>query len=113
MLNLSVELRLHRMTDINNIWTRFIKIGYKNHSPRACKNLCLLLIGKPNDICTFCLPNKEKYKFINGSVSKFGQNATSSFAIYKNTVELQWLEHLWDYENVFETGVVRAIKGLI
>ena len=30
-----------------------------------------------------------------------------------NTVELQWLEHLWDYENVVETGVVRAIKGLL
>ena len=25
-----------------------------------------------------------------------------------NTVELQWLEHLWDYENKFETGIVRA-----
>ena len=24
------------------------------------------------------------------------------------TVELQWLEHLWDQENMFETGVVRA-----
>ena len=24
------------------------------------------------------------------------------------TVELQWVEHLWDYENMFETGVVRA-----
>ena len=24
------------------------------------------------------------------------------------TVELQWLEHLWDHENMFETGVVRA-----
>ena len=26
----------------------------------------------------------------------------------KCTVELQWLEHLWDYENMFETAVVRA-----
>ena len=25
-------------------------------------------------------------------------------------VELQWLEHLWNYEIVFETGVVRAAK---
>ena len=25
-----------------------------------------------------------------------------------DTVELQWLEHLWDHENMFETGVVRA-----
>ena len=24
------------------------------------------------------------------------------------TVKLQWLEHLWDYENLFETGVVQA-----
>ena len=29
-----------------------------------------------------------------------------------NTVELQRLEHLWDYENLFEAGVVRAIDGL-
>ena len=28
------------------------------------------------------------------------------FASY--TVELQWLEHLWDYESMLETGVVRA-----
>ena len=27
------------------------------------------------------------------------------------TVELQWLEHLWDYENKFEPGVVRANEG--
>ena len=27
------------------------------------------------------------------------------------TVKLQWLEYLWDYENLFETGVVRAIEG--
>ena len=24
------------------------------------------------------------------------------------TVNLQWLEHLWNYENMFEAGVVRA-----
>ena len=24
------------------------------------------------------------------------------------TVELQSLEHLWDHENIFETGIVRA-----
>ena len=26
----------------------------------------------------------------------------------KYIVELQWLEHLWDHENMFETGVVQA-----
>ena len=24
------------------------------------------------------------------------------------TVELQWLEQLWNHENMFETGVIRA-----
>ena len=28
--------------------------------------------------------------------------------LLKNTVELQWLEHFWDHENMFETGVVQA-----
>ena len=28
-----------------------------------------------------------------------------------NTVELQWLEHFWDHENMFETGVVQANEG--
>ena len=27
------------------------------------------------------------------------------------TVELQWLVHLWDPDNLFETGVVRANEG--
>ena len=27
------------------------------------------------------------------------------------TVELQWLEHLWDHGNLSETGVVRANEG--
>ena len=30
------------------------------------------------------------------------------FSLNLNTVELQWLEHLSDHENMFETGVVRA-----
>ena len=33
---------------------------------------------------------------------------TSKFLSQGNTVELQWLEILWDYENIFETRVVRA-----
>ena len=31
-------------------------------------------------------------------------------AIFGNTVELQWLEHLRNHENMFETGVVRAME---
>ena len=32
---------------------------------------------------------------------------------FTNTIELQWLEHFWDHENLFETGVVRVIEGLL
>ena len=31
-----------------------------------------------------------------------------SLVDFPYTVELQWLEHLWDHENLFETRVVRA-----
>ena len=48
------------------------------------------------------------------------QNENSYFAqyisgivLFPKIVELQWLEHLWDYENMFETGVARAIEGLL
>ena len=30
------------------------------------------------------------------------------FMSFQITLELQWLAHLWDHENMFETGVVRA-----
>ena len=30
---------------------------------------------------------------------------------FYNTVELQWLEHLWNHENMFETKVLRANEG--
>ena len=29
----------------------------------------------------------------------------------KTTVELPWLEHLWDHGNLFEIWVVRATEG--
>ena len=28
--------------------------------------------------------------------------------IYFGTIELKWLENLWNHENMFETGIVRA-----
>ena len=28
----------------------------------------------------------------------------------EDIVELQWLEHLWNHENMFETGVVRVLS---
>ena len=31
--------------------------------------------------------------------------------LYEYTVEPQWIEHLWDHGNLFETWVVRATEG--
>ena len=41
MLHITVDLRLHRMTNINKIWARFIKFGYKSHSQEHAKLLHL------------------------------------------------------------------------
>ena len=60
------------------------------------------------------------HQYVWSVVSMFGlspvcivSSVWSVFSMYglltvANTVELQWLEHLWNYENIFETGVVRA-----
>ena len=45
--------------------------------------------------------------------SMSGIRPVLSLLILHTTVELQWLEHFWDYENLFETGVVRASEGLL
>ena len=38
-----------------------------------------------------------------------GKSCFYSFDFIKiSTAELQWLKHLWNHENIFETGVVRA-----
>ena len=69
MLNLTVDLGPHRRTNINNMCTRFIKFRYKSHSPEHAKTSASL-IGRLCDIFTFCTPNKEQYKFIDGWRSK-------------------------------------------
>ena len=33
------------------------------------------------------------------------------YAMQISLVELQWLEHVWDHGNLFETWVVRASEG--
>ena len=32
--------------------------------------------------------------------------------MYTITVELQWLKHLWNHENMFETGVVQMNESV-
>ena len=34
----------------------------------------------------------------------------NKFQIFAITVEIQWLEQLWNHENMFETGEVRAYE---
>ena len=52
------------------------------------------------------------------SLTKYISSIFAEKSIFKNanilpkyTVELQWLEHPCDYENLFESGVVRVIEG--
>ena len=40
-------------------------------------------------------------------VGLFKTHQRSKTHMHVYTVELQWLEHLWDHENLFEAGVVR------
>ena len=47
------------------------------------------------------IPGYKNYPIIECILLKYFQ---------ANTVELQWLEHLWDHGNMFDTGVVRATE---
>ena len=59
--------------------------------------------------------------FSEANLSKFNSMMRMSIMKYRYeyskhlrfTVELQWLEHLWDYENLLEPGVVRPVEGLL
>ena len=56
------------------------------------------------------LPNFSKYLFLCGSALRVVYHQSS--IIYNLiTVDLQWLEHIWNHENMLETGVVRANEG--
>ena len=44
-----------------------------------------------------------------GTMSEYGDAVSHEHAPQRlYTVEFQWLEHLWNHENMFGTGVVRA-----
>ena len=56
---------------------------------------------------TFFVPKAQKYLFDRKYVQR-EHLGSAIFRYFPSTVELQWLEHLWDYENMFEAGVVQA-----
>ena len=41
-------------------------------------------------------------------MSHRGLHISKAPLLYIYIAELQWLEHLWNHENMFETGVVQA-----
>ena len=43
-----------------------------------------------------------------GIVNVYFINICFDMNVYTFKDELQWLEQLWDFKNMFETGVVRA-----
>ena len=57
-------------------------------------------------------PIQERQASTMSNTPSFLQNNNSVVRLVSppppNTVKLQWLKHLLDYENMFETGVVRA-----
>ena len=77
---------------------------YTKKSEHHCKSTFLTAEAS----CTICV-NILIQCNLSIKVAVVGMSAMER----SNTVELQWLEHLWDYENLFETGVVRAIEGLL
>ena len=49
--------------------------------------------------------NYNVYLAVQGIVIRCGIRCAQNFG---NTLELQWLKHLWNSEKIFKTGVVRA-----
>ena len=47
-----------------------------------------------------------KFKCIDADIFTY-----SGLKLVPRTIELQWLDHLLDYGNVFEIGVIRATEG--
>ena len=80
------------------------------HTSLSCVNLCIC--AYPNTVLfgvTYTRPvqtiKKQNRRCANTGFSK------SEVLLKSYTVELQWLEHLWDHENMFEAGVVRDNEG--
>ena len=62
-----------------------------------CLPLCLsTTFRKENNFCDFLFVSFNDKKNIE----------KERLLLKESTVELQWLERLWDYENLFEKGMV-------
>ena len=57
---------------------------------------------------------KKNFDTLMSHLNEYACRTVAPGSIYRvkiYTLELKWLEHLWDHENQFETGVVRANEG--
>ena len=69
--------------------------------------------GLPNNKILRSLPIMLCHGHIRHNyLGRLEQNLSVPGTSRRYTVELQWLEHLWNHENIFETGVVRANESL-
>ena len=68
-------------------------------SPASAQDLTHTYIALVPDMCPAVL-----IKFAHAHIADVSINQSYTY----HTVKLQWLEHLWNHENMFETGLVRA-----
>ena len=75
---------------------------YRLNSFKADKTIsCFNFLTRiPNSLVSFLTINIQRH-----SIQKLHKHEKAHRAI---AIELQWLEHLWNHENMFETGVVRV-----
>ena len=101
-----MHLPFRKINKIWNIWI-FGSKAYPKETKIADSDWLSLFMTK-REMCKFdSVLFLRPPNYLVFHVREFGDNFYKS-DVSSNTVELQWLEHLWDYENMFETWVVRA-----
>ena len=68
----------------------------------------LILIKRDLELCVHLILIKRDIELC---VTRQDYIHVFAYAV-TNTAEVQWLEHLWNHENMFEAGVVRANECL-
>ena len=90
-----LEEGLRNKEDVLNLCRLMVRAEDPEHRIQILK--CLEVIGKYSFLLTYNL-NERTWS-----------NWLPLFIIIQS--KLRWLEHPWDYDNLLETGVLRAIEG--
>ena len=85
----------------------------QEHALKICrlKLLTILQFINTSLFSPLCVNSSVICTYLEEGNSRSNDGYTYVLHPVVNTVELQWLEHLWDHENMFEAGVVRANEG--